>query len=136
DNLPLDKGGGGNGAWQLIDGTNGGANDLGGKISIFFSTHIWQNDPPGPALGGVSFQALVGAVTGFPKLGDADRIVWAQGLYVSYNAGAFHTTSNAGNPGPDLSNPTQLPPPAFFHGRALAMRRQLHHQSSRRQCDD
>jgi len=114
DTLPLAQGGGGQGAWQLMDGTNGGANNLGGKISVFFSTQIWQKDPPGPALGGVSIQALTGSVTGLPKLGPGDQLVWAQGLYVSYNAGAFTTTNNAGRPGPDLSNTTQLKPPAFF----------------------
>jgi hypothetical protein len=33
---------------------------------------------------------------------------------VSYNAGAFTTTNNAGRPGPNLSNTTQQKPPAFF----------------------
>ena len=57
---------------------------------------------------------LTGSTTGLPKPGPGQNLVWAQGLYVSYMAGGFTTTNNAGRPGPDLMNQTQTKPPAFL----------------------
>jgi len=110
DNASVDKGGGGGGTWTLLDGTNGGQNDLTGTFTAFFGSNISQTDPPGPALGGVSLQVIIGGIKGLPQ---NQQVVWAQGLYTSYSASGFATETNAGRPGPALQNQTQTDPPSF-----------------------
>ena len=71
--------GGGRG-WKLVDGTNGGKDDLTGTVTINpFTAMSFDADPK--LLGGVQVTWDVNITAGLPPLGKNQQYVWAQALY-------------------------------------------------------
>jgi hypothetical protein len=71
--------GGGQG-WKLVDGTNGGRNDLNGTVSVStFTAMSFDADPK--LLGGVQVTWDINITSGLPALGKNQQFVWAQALY-------------------------------------------------------